>query len=257
MRLHARWQGRHQSAKPVLVWLHGFLGSGREWQPVQDFFSDWPQLSIDLPGHGGSRAQRVSSFEQLSARLNLTLHHHRVQRYWLIGYSLGGRVALYHACRGTGPELAGVVVEGAHFGLASAGERSQRLADDRQWASLFRRQPLRETLDLWYRQPIFADLNEAQRKQLIALRADNDPQALAAMLLNTSLSRQPCLLPEIQRLSGFHYLCGEHDLKFQQLVARAALPFTTLAAAGHNAHRACPQAFAAALAQKLNPGKER
>lgn len=253
MMLHARWQGEHRSDRPTLVWLHGFLGSGREWQPVQDFFRDWPQLSIDLPGHGGSRAQQVSGFEQLSARLNATLRQHRIQRYWLIGYSLGGRAALYHACRYADSSLAGVVVEGAHFGLASPHERAQRLADDRHWASLLRQQPLGDTLHKWYRQPVFADLREPQRQQLIALRADNDPQALAAMLLNTSLARQPYLLPEIQRLPVFHYLCGEHDLKFQRLAAGAGLPVTTIPAAGHNAHRACPQAFAAALAQKLNP----
>ncbi len=252
MILHARWQGAHRSNRPVLVWLHGFLGSAEEWQQVQTFFGDWPQLSIDLPGHGGSRAQRVSDFGQLSARLHATLQNHRVQRYWLIGYSLGGRIALYYACRYADPALAGVVVEGAHFGLVSERQRAQRLASDRHWASEFQRQPLAATLEQWYRQPVFADLSEPQRKALIALRSDNDPQALAAMLLSTSLARQPCLLAEIRQLPHFHYFCGEHDAQFQRLAMQAGLVTTTIATAGHNAHRACPHAFAEALAQKLN-----
>lgn len=253
MILHARWQGAHCSDKPTLVWLHGFLGSGREWQPVQDFFGDWPQLSIDLPGHGGSRAQRVDGFTQLSSRLHATLQYHRVTRYWLIGYSLGGRAALWHACRGAGPLPVGVIVEGAHFGLTSAEERAQRLANDRYWASLFRQQPLTDTLAQWYRQPVFADLSEAQRRELVGLRADNDPQALAAMLLSVSLAQQPFLLPEMRRLPALHCLCGEYDLKFQRLAAQAGLPIVPVPAAGHNAHLASPQAFATILAQKLNP----
>ncbi|MEI2263727.1 2-succinyl-6-hydroxy-2,4-cyclohexadiene-1-carboxylate synthase [Erwinia sp. CGal63] len=251
MILHARWQGAHCDNRPTLVWLHGFLGSGQEWQPIQDLFSGWPQLSVDLPGHGGSRAQRVEGFAELSARLGATLQSHRVKRYWLIGYSLGGRVALYHACRSADASLTGVITEGAHFGLATAAERAQRLASDRHWAARFRQQPLVETLEQWYRQPVFADLNQAQRAALIALRADNDPQALAAMLLSTSLARQPYLLPESQRLARLHSLCGEYDLKFQRLAARSGAPLTLIPAAGHNAHRASPQAFAAALMQKI------
>ena len=251
MILHARWQGSHHDDRPVLVWLHGFLGNSADWQPVQARFGDRPQLSIDLPGHGGSSAQPISDFDRLSVRLNATLHHHRIRRYWLIGYSLGGRIAMFHACRHAGEELTGLVVESAHPGL-NAGDRAYRLAADQRWAARFCQQPLRQTLDEWYRQPVFAELNEAQRQQLISLRSNNHPQALAAMLLATSLAKQPDLLPELQRLAcPVHSLCGEQDVKFSQLARRAALPYDTIPAAGHNAHRANPAIFGRLLAQKL------
>lgn len=252
MILHAHWQGSHHSSRPVLVWLHGFLGSSADWLPVQSGFSDWPQLSIDLPGHGGSRAQQISDFDQQSARLTATLHHHRIRRYWLIGYSLGGRIAMFHACRHSGAELAGLVVESAHHGL-NADDRAHRLAADRRWATRFCQQPLHQTLDEWYRQPVFADLSAAQRQQLISLRSHNHPQALASMLLATSLAKQPNLLPELQRLPCPVYsLCGEQDAKFSQLARQAALPCDAIPAAGHNAHRANPGAFGRLLAQKLS-----
>jgi len=257
MILHARWQGAHDSRRPVLVWLHGFLGNSEEWRPVQRFFRDWPQLSIDLPGHGGSSAQPVSGFDGLSQRLNATLQSHRVKRYWLIGYSLGGRIASYHACRHADSSLAGVIVEGAHPGLASDEAKAARLALDREWARLFCQQPLPKTLAQWYRQPLFAGLSEQQRQQMIALRASNNPQALAAMLLTTSLAGQPNLLPEIRQLNHFHYLCGEHDDKFRQLAVQASLPLTLVPAAGHNAHHANPQAFAQLLACRLEIQKEK
>lgn len=251
MILHAHWQGCHHHSRPALVWLHGFLGSSADWLPVQARFSDWPQLSVDLPGHGGSSAQQISDFEQLSVRLNATLHHHRIRRYWLIGYSLGGRIAMFHACRHAGAELTGLVVESAHYGL-SADDKVSRLAADQRWAERFCQQPLRQTLDAWYRQPVFAELSEAQRQQLISLRSNNHPQALASVLLATSLAKQPNLLPELQRLAcPVHLLCGEEDVKFSQLARRAALPYDTIPAAGHNAHRANPVAFGRLLAQKI------
>lgn len=256
MILHARWQGPHRSSRPVLVWLHGFLGSGDDWEAVQAHFSDWPQLSIDLPGHAGSTGQRVSKVDLLCAQFSATLTHHRVQRYWLIGYSLGGRLALFYACRHAIAGLQGVVVEGAHYGLNSTVARRQRLAHDRRWAEKFLQQPLEKTLEHWYRQPVFADLSDTDREVLVRLRAHHHPDALASMLLATSLARQPCLLPELHRLPYLHYLCGERDHKFRMLAEQASLPVELVPAAGHNAHRANPSIFAALLARQLSHVEE-
>ncbi|MFS2224706.1 2-succinyl-6-hydroxy-2,4-cyclohexadiene-1-carboxylate synthase [Pantoea sp. B65] len=250
--LHARWQGHHRSSKPVLVWLHGFLGSAADWQGIQQSFSDWPLLSIDLPGHGGSGAQSVSGFDELCQRISATLAAHQVDRYWLIGYSLGGRTAMYYACRAAGPGLMGMIVEAAHPGLTLPSERAIRQLDDRRWAQRFRTQPLRQTLAQWYCQPLFAELSAMQRLALIDARASSHAPSLAAMLEATSLSQQPDLLPELQQLTlPFYYLCGEWDHKFQLLAQQKALPLSTIAAAGHNSHRANPAAFSWQIARIL------
>jgi len=256
MILHARWQGAHHADRPVLVWLHGFLGCGDDWQPVQAYFSDWPQLSIDLPGHGGSRAQQIRAFDQFCTQLTATLQYHQVRRYWLIGYSMGGRLAMLYACRYAVSGLQGLIVEGAHYGLDSASARRERLAHDEGWAKKFSQQLLRQTLDEWYCQPVFAGLTAEQRQQMIQLRSNNHPQALASMLRATSLARQPYLLPELQRLRHLHYLCGEQDHKFCQLAQQASLSFDAVPTAGHNAHHANPQAFAVLLAARLRHFKE-
>ncbi|AXF76470.1 2-succinyl-6-hydroxy-2,4-cyclohexadiene-1-carboxylate synthase [Erwinia tracheiphila] len=251
MILHACWRGSHHNPRPVLVWLHGFLGSGEDWRSVQADFDGWPQLSIDLPGHSGSGDQRAGDFDTLCTQLKATLAHHQVQRYWLIGYSLGGRLALYYACRHAQAGLQGVVVEGAHYGLASATAREQRLVHDRRWAAKFHHQPLKLTLEEWYQQSVFADLTVRQRDTLVSLRACHHPDALACALLAMSLARQPFLLPELHRLPRLHFLCGERDHKFRQLTEQASLPLTVVPDAGHNAHRANPSAFAAILAHQI------
>lgn len=254
MILHAHWQGSHGGSEPVLVWLHGLLGEAEEWREVQSRMGKRPQLSIDLPGHGGSRAQQTGGFEALSAALSHTLRYHRVRRYWLTGYSLGGRLAMYYACRHADTGLKGVIVEGGHPGLSCPEQRALRFEQDKRWARRFREQPLAHTLEAWYQQPVFASLTPQQRAALIKKRLNNHPAAVAAMLLATSLAKQPCLLAELHRLPiPFHYFCGEHDLKFQQLVAQASLPCELISGAGHNAHRANPSAFAHRLAQRLTP----
>ncbi|ARJ42986.1 2-succinyl-6-hydroxy-2,4-cyclohexadiene-1-carboxylate synthase [Pantoea alhagi] len=252
MILHARWQGHRRSSKPTLVWLHGFLGTMHDWLPVQQAFINWPMLSIDLPGHGGSCGQRVSGFDELSERIGATLRHYQIQHYWLIGYSLGGRVAMYYACRAALPGLCGLVVEAGHPGLADEQQRRARDARDTLWISRFRQLPLPDALQVWYRQPLFNELTEQQRNTLVRQRSTGDGPSLAAMLHATSLSRQPDLLPELQQLAvPFSYLCGEWDNKFIQLAMQAHLPLHTIPAAGHNAHRASPAAFSDRLTQLL------
>lgn len=253
MILHARWQGHHRSIRPVLVWLHGFLGSADDWLPVQHYFRHWPLLSIDLPGHGGSQAQTVSGFDEFSQRLTATLNYHQVERYWLLGYSLGARLAFYHACRHDDGRLSGLLAEAGHFGLSRTGDRETRREHDFGWAQRFRQQPLPQVLSQWYQQPVFAELTNPQRQAMIARRLNNRAEGLATMLEATSLATQPDLLAELrQKTIPFHYLCGEWDLKFLQLAQQSGVTPVVIREAGHNTHLANPMAFAHQLSLLLN-----
>ncbi|MGL5701380.1 MAG: 2-succinyl-6-hydroxy-2,4-cyclohexadiene-1-carboxylate synthase [Kluyvera sp.] len=252
MILHAVAQ-QVDPAQPWLVFLHGFSGDHREWQPVGERFAQVNRLYIDLPGHGGSAAVRVAGFAQMRDCLHATLLSYNILNYWLVGYSLGGRIALHYACCAQ-PEdgLAGVIVEGAHPGLTDAAERTARWHNDQQWAQRFAKQPLAEAFHAWYQQPVFASLTAAQREALVALRQHNDGKALAAMLLATSLAVQDDLAPALQQRSfPFWYLCGEHDSKFRAIAERLSFPCHIIRNAGHNAHRENPADVAACLAQIL------
>ncbi|MBJ3814384.1 2-succinyl-6-hydroxy-2,4-cyclohexadiene-1-carboxylate synthase [Shimwellia pseudoproteus] len=230
---------------PWLVWLHGFLGSGAEWAPVASALADWPQLRLDLPGHGKSAGLRVADFPAMAAALQATLDHYQITDYWLVGYSLGGRIAMYHACYGHPDGMRGLIVEGGNPGLADPLARRGRLAYDQHWAERLRQQPLADVLNAWYRQPVFASLSDAQRQQLVEIRLDNDPAALASMLMATSLGQQPDLTPRLQQLRlPFYYLCGEYDAKFRAIAGELPATTLTISAAGHNAHRDNPAAFA-------------
>lgn len=236
---------------PWLVFLHGFSGDCREWQPVGTPLQDYPRLYLDLPGHGGSANTGVKGFAEVSDVLTHTLISYNILRYWLIGYSLGGRIAMFHACQHPAG-LDGVIVEGGHPGLQDADARQARLTSDRRWASRFRSEPLEAVFADWYQQPVFASLTDEQRNALIALRSRNNGPRLAEMLEATSLAVQPDLRPALTAPDfSFDYLYGERDGKFAAIAAELNATRHAIPHAGHNAHRDNPEAVAASLAQIL------
>lgn len=245
-----------EADRPWLIWLHGLLGNNNEWRVIASRCPEWPSLAIDLPGHGDSVAVVCTSFDDISAQISAILQMHGIERYWLVGYSLGGRIAMYHACHGETRGLQGVIIEGGNPGLADVAQREQRLAHDAAWAERFRREPLAEVLADWYQQPVFANLSAVHREALIDARSDNAGAAVADMLEATSLGRQPPLVPLLQQLPvPLVVLCGGDDHKFQQLARDAGLPLRIVPQAGHNSHLANPQDFAAELRTFLvNPG---
>lgn len=179
---------------PWLVFLHGFSGDCREWQVVGETLSEYPRLYLDLPGHGESRNITVTGFEEMSDLLTRTLLSYNILNFWLVGYSLGGRIAMFHACQQP-KGLLGVMVEGGHPGLQNADDRHARRVSDHRWATRFRTEPLDKVFADWYQQPVFASLPDAERKALITLRSQNNGITLAKMLEATSLAGQPDLRP--------------------------------------------------------------
>ena len=239
-------------ALPCLVFLHGFSGDSREWQAVGERLGDYPRLYIDLPGHGASAAVPGVDFEHTAVLLQETLEQHGIVNYWLIGYSLGGRIGLCFASLQPRDGLRGVIVEGSHPGLTSDEARRERREGDLHWARRFARESLHDVFTDWYRQPVFASLTRSQLQALVALRCRNHGIALAEMLMATSLSAQPDLRPALAaRYYPFYYLCGERDAKFIALAQALDAPCTRIPQAGHNAHRENPDAVAACLAQIL------
>lgn len=253
MILHAISHAGSQPQRPCIVWLHGFLGNHREWEPVSTAFNEWPQLWLDLPGHGASAGLQAIDFATTDALITATLAHYHIENYWLVGYSLGGRLAMYHATHHRASGLRGLVVEGGHPGLDNETDREARLRHDTGWVARFRHEKLSRVLEDWYQQPVFSDLDEQQRSALVALRSENNAAALAAMLEAVSLSRQPDLQAALLQLTlPFYYLCGERDVKFRAIATRLGLTPEVISGVGHNAHRDAPAAFSARLLTLLH-----
>lgn len=251
-------------SQPTLVFLHGLLGDGRDWRYVISQLAAIQQcITIDLPGHGLSafvNAEMTAEafdggFDTIHQALIATLKQRGVDDYVLIGYSMGARLAMYHACAlathstssADSPRLIKLLLEGGHFGLPVA-ERELRYQYDQRWAARFAQHPLVDVLQDWYQQPVFSSLTAEQRQALVVKRSDNLGSGIAQMMLATSLAKQPQLLPQLQQLClPIHYLCGERDTKFCQLASACGLNVTVIDNAGHNIHIEQPVAFTTAL----------
>lgn len=243
----------------ALVLLHGLLGDGNDWQPVIDRLPGHHCIALDLPGHGQHHELRVNDFEQSHQWLCRELASRGIERYLLVGYSLGGRLALYHASREPAG-LSGLLLENCHPGLPAV-ERAARIAHDESWAERFEREPLADVLEDWYRQGVFADLDEAARARQIARRLGNDGKAVATMLRATSLGKQPDLASWLaQGGLPVTYVSGKRDHKFHQLACLMASQHRKInhleLDGGHNLHAHQPEAFARLLAEWVNQQQE-
>ena len=112
-----------------------------------------------------------------------TLDELEARRPVIVGYSMGGRLALYLALRY--PErCTGLFLESASPGLESAGEREARRDADEEKAKRLESGDFENFLRDWYRQPLFAPLAREERLlwRTIEARRRNDPSELARSL---------------------------------------------------------------------------
>ena len=90
----------HGSGRP-LVLLHGGLGSGEMFTPVLPMFAERRQvIVVDLQGHGRTAdIDRPIDFRLMADDIAALIDHLKLHRPDLVGYSLGGGVALQVAVK--------------------------------------------------------------------------------------------------------------------------------------------------------------
>ncbi|PWI34287.1 2-succinyl-6-hydroxy-2,4-cyclohexadiene-1-carboxylate synthase [Vibrio albus] len=242
----------------TLIFLHGLLGDGSDWNDVVSELTDYNILTIDLPGHGGSRAVSCDGFEHCCALIQDAIRHGLPEKkglpeekpqqpLFLIGYSLGARIMMYGLTHNGFSQLniGGGVIEGGNFGLDSEQEKQTRFINDQAWARRFQQESIEQVLFAWYGQPVFSSLNPEQKQHMVQKRSHNQGKAVADMLLATSLAKQPYLLNQLRQCDiPVHYLCGTQDKKFSELAKQSGLSFTCVENAGHNAHSDQPRHYA-------------
>jgi pimeloyl-ACP methyl ester carboxylesterase len=80
---------------PQLVFIHGFLGSNRQWLAVQNHLrGNYQILNLELPGHGGSENRdQTYSLEEVCHKLQDILVENNFIKPTFIGHSMGGYLA--------------------------------------------------------------------------------------------------------------------------------------------------------------------
>jgi 2-succinyl-6-hydroxy-2,4-cyclohexadiene-1-carboxylate synthase len=207
-------------AAPAVLLLHGFMGSARDWTPVVDVLARTRRcLAVDLPGHGATGApqdERLWAPGACVAALADILA--AAGGGSVVGYSLGGRLALQLAIEHPGAVERAVLVS-ASPGIADEPGRSARRCGDEQLARDLETQGLAPFLERWYRLPLFAALREQARfPEVLERRRDNDPHLLARSLRAMGTGVQRSLWGDLPGLrTPLLLLAGERDVKFAAL----------------------------------------
>jgi 2-succinyl-6-hydroxy-2,4-cyclohexadiene-1-carboxylate synthase len=247
---------------PAVLCLHGFMGSAADWQYVATAIGDQAFcIAPDLPGHGGSLdlTPEAYTMEGTARAVIRTLDELEARRPVIVGYSMGGRLALYLALRH--PErCAGLFLESASPGLESAGERAARRAADEEKAKRLEFGDFENFLGDWYRQPLFMPLarNEGLLRRTIEARRRNDPSELARSLRGMGTGSQPSLWGKLEGLAvPALSVTGELDGKYAEISSRMAsispkVEPVVMPGVGHNAQAEAPTEYAALLGRFLD-----
>ncbi|MEX0928833.1 MAG: 2-succinyl-6-hydroxy-2,4-cyclohexadiene-1-carboxylate synthase [Balneolales bacterium] len=243
---------------PVLVMLHGFLGSSGSFFHLTDALANIANVVlIDLIGHGETESpaepERYSPGEQTSD-LKEILGSFTHSPVILHGYSMGGRLALMFARRH--PQLLkGLILESTTAGIPDQGERAKRKKLDRKRAMQILEDKER-FINEWNRSAIFQNkfaMPTDLQQQLEAIQQAQNSIGLQNSLLGFGTGAMPALheyLDDI--LLPTLILSGDHDSKFTEEGRKLSerIPNSThteISDSSHRIHLDNPEAYLAAI----------
>jgi 2-succinyl-6-hydroxy-2,4-cyclohexadiene-1-carboxylate synthase len=245
---------------PVTL-LHGFTQSGRSWQEVISAMpSGWRWVVPDLRGHGGTRSRPGApcTMDACTADLEMLWDRLGIGRTHLVGYSMGGRLALHVAARR--PErLLSLLTIGAHAGLDEEA-RAGRLMGDEALARRIEQDGLEAFVNYWGGLPLFAGLERRGPSFVAQVRAErmgNTVAGLACSLRGMGAGVMQPLWDDLARVSvPCTFVAGQLDHGYVASARRlaASVPngrIEVVLRAGHSVHQERPEAFARVLAAHL------
>lgn len=232
-----------------LVLLHGFTGSAGSWREHLSVFAEYDLrvIAFDMLGHGQSDAPQDAQrygIEQCSIDIRAALQMLGVQAgdAVLLGYSMGGRIALYSAFSGF---FRGLILESASAGIEDVWGPTLRRQSDEALAERIERDGVSAFVTYWEQLPLFASqkaLPDAIQEEVHAQRLQNSAIGLANSLRGVGTGTQPALYDRLPTLDiPVLVLAGEHDTKFTTIARRMAqvLPQAQVhivLGAGHTIH---------------------
>jgi 2-succinyl-6-hydroxy-2,4-cyclohexadiene-1-carboxylate synthase len=240
---------------PPLLLLHGFTGSVRAWDAVRPPIAAFAMLiSVDMIGHGRSAVPedaRRYSLDWATRDLAALLDVLGLAAVDVLGYSMGGRVALHFAMQAPA-RVKRLILESASAGIEDDVERCRRIESDAALAERILGNGIEAFVAAWERLPLLAvapHVPEVSRVQHMTQRLQNDPIGLANSLRGMGAGQQVSLWPALADLKKRVLLMvGEQDARYRHIAERmnTLLPTCELAVvpqAGHTVHVDQPRAF--------------
>ncbi|WP_046178509.1 2-succinyl-6-hydroxy-2,4-cyclohexadiene-1-carboxylate synthase [Domibacillus tundrae] len=213
--------------EPVLF-LHGFTGSSGTWDGMEKLLP-FQLIMPDLAGHGqttrlsANLEAEAEALKQMMDKIGFTAFH-------LVGYSMGGRLALALAL--LHPEaVRSLVLESTSPGLQNEQERAARRSSDEKLAQKIEKGGIASFVDFWENIPMFDSqkaLSVPIRETIRSERLKQSIEGLASSLRQMGTGRQPSYW---DRLSGLNMpvllLTGTKDKKFTGIARQMSelIPF--------------------------------
>ncbi|WP_265459118.1 2-succinyl-6-hydroxy-2,4-cyclohexadiene-1-carboxylate synthase [Enterococcus sp. HY326] len=257
----------YQASWPTVVCLHGFTGTSATFNQSLKTTAKINFLTIDLIGHGNS-AVYVHPYRYqmptLIRDLEDLMKELAIPDYFLLGYSMGGRVALAWAL--TFPEnKLGIMLESASPGLKILPKRIARKKSDRKLALRLEQYGIENFVDFWQELPLFASQKNLAPEIQARVRQERLQQApfgLAMSLLFMGTGSQASYWTVLKKTDiPILFLAGQLDLKFSQIGLQMAqqaknFAYQVIPAAGHCIHLEQPEKFQQAVLSWLADQKE-
>ncbi len=195
-----------------MIWaLHGNLGSPRDWDEVGRHLPSLAPVDLWTPLPVG--------FEAWAGRLNGKVRGADPMPV-ILGYSLGGRLAMHAVLEPDSPWKAAIFAC-AHPGWPEdSPQRAERLRQDQVWAEKLRTCGLETFVEAWNSQAIFAE-SPIPPRQLETLAKNR--KSIARGFETWSLGRQKNLRSDLARCAIPQlWIAGENDAKFRGFAEETA-----------------------------------
>lgn len=235
------------TGKP-LVCFHGFSESGSTWDGIE--VRGYRLIRIDSMGHGRSaRPMELQPYElpQMLSDLHRVIYAVAGERYALMGYSMGARLALVYALEHL-QEVTHLVLESGSVGIEDEGERQERYLADKALGNRIREKDIQWFSETWAKLDIFKtqqSLPAKVQQQIQRRRLLNSPHALAFTLEGSGQGSMPYVGHRLSELTmRVCYISGELDMKYTAIGAQYFGDVHCIVPqVGHNVHVEAPEAY--------------
>ena len=135
------------------------------------------------------------------------------EQNWLMGYSLGGRLAM-HALIQKPHIWQGAIIVASHPGYMSIERKNEQIRRDEKWAEKFKYESWGVLLEEWNRLPVFG--NRYNQNQLEEETISRD--IISRAFIVYSKGRQEYLVPDLKKIKvPILYVAGEEDQKYTSI----------------------------------------
>ena len=164
------------------------------------------------------RSLPIVSLKSWADSFNRTTENKQTKNI-LMGYSLGGRLAL-HALLQNPAQWSAAILISTHLGLVSQEEKTQRLESDKHWAKRFESEPWEQLMREWNGQSAFHSGTFSFERQ----ERDYQRSDLSAALEHWSLGTQNELADTLSKVNApVCWMTGANDQKYVEQANRVIL----------------------------------